>query len=201
MPQRFPTNVSVVALQAEINNILTELLLEKEELYMSSRLSSSIQSKTSAYYSSDDSETETPTDIETDVSRNDETTTMVLPKQQYDDAFSNWKPYVDLPRILERQEQLHEEISRLKNIRMGLSPDLKNQNNQKQEDMTSERKIDDYVQVKMALSVLHGGNPRMKISDAIKEMRWGHAELQRYPKRIYIYICIHGASLPIFCVF
>ncbi len=203
MPQRFPTNVSVVALQAEINNILTELLLEKEELYMSSRLSSSIQSKTSAYYSSDDSETETPTDIETDVSRNDDTTTMVLPKQQYDDAFSNWKPYVDLPRILERQEQLHEEISRLKNIRMGLSPDLKNQNNQKQEDMTSERKIDDYVQVKMALSVLRGGNPRMKISDAIKEMRWEHAELQRYPKRIYIYIyiCIHGASLPIFCVF
>ncbi len=197
MPQRFPTNVSVVALQAEINNILTELLLEKEETFMSSRLSSSIQSKTTMYDSSDDSDTESSTEIEIDLSRNDETTT-VLPKQQHDGG-DKWKPYVDLPLILDRQEQLHNEIFRLKNILMGSSPDLKNQN---LEDMASATKTENEVNVKMALSVLRGNNPRMKIADAIKEMRWEHAEFQRYLElNIYIYIYIQGTTLSIFCAF
>ncbi len=194
MPQRFPTNVSVVALQAEINNVLTELLLEKEEMFMSSRLSSSIQRKTTTYDSSDGSDTESSTEIEIDLSRNDETIT-VLPKQQHD-GVDKWKPYVDLPLILDRQEQLHKEIYRLKNIRMGSSPDLKNQS---QEEVTSEETTDE-VNVKMALSVLRGGNPRMKIADAIKEMRWEHAELQRYLElNIYIYIYSRRIFVNILC--
>ncbi len=188
-PQRFPTNVSVVAIQAEINRILTELLLEKEEMFMSSRLSNSnLQSETTVACedsSSEDSGIESSSETDIDFSKNDEASTTVLPDQQQQQQqqhggtiIDEWKPYADVPLILERQEQLHKEINRLQNLCIISSPDQKNN----QEETASERT--DQVDVKMALSVLRGGNPRMKIADAIKEMRWEHAELQRY-----IYMC------------
>ncbi len=177
MPQRFPTNVSVVALQAEINCILTELLLEKEEIFLSSRSSSSsYQSNTMAAYDSSDSDIDSSIETVIDHSRNVETSTMVLlPEQQYHGGIDEWKPYADIPFILERQDQLHKEIYRLQNLRMTSSPDLKTP-----EETTQEKNANE-VEVQMALSVLRGGKPRMKIADAIKEMRWEHAELQRYP--------------------